>query len=76
MIIEILELGSIEDCVSSCSDNHFPQGEFSISAKFRMAALRFVNVTEEVMNTFEENSIPKSAKDATKFGITLLKERY
>ena len=41
-----------------------------------MAALRFVNVTKEMMNTFEENSVPKSAKDATKFGVTLLKERY
>lgn len=41
-----------------------------------MAALRFVNVTEEVMNAFKENSIPKSTKDATKFGVTLSKERY
>ena len=40
-----------------------------------MAALRFVNVTKEVMNMIEENSFPKSAKDAIKFGMTLLKER-
>lgn len=41
-----------------------------------MAALRFVNVIEEVMNTYEENSVTKSVKDVTKFGVTLLKERY
>ena len=40
-----------------------------------MAALHFVNVTKEVMDMIEENSIPKRAKDATKFGITLSKER-
>ena len=40
-----------------------------------MAALRFVNVTKKVMDMIEENSIPKRAKDAIKFGITLSKER-
>ena len=35
-----------------------------------MAASLFDNVTEEVINAIAENSIPRSAKDAIKFGVT------
>ena len=51
------------------------QGDYSGSPYLKVATLRFVNVTKEVMNMIKENSFPKSAKDAIKFGITLSKER-
>ena len=38
---------------------------------FKVAAPLFVTVTKEVINLIEEDSIPKSAKDSTKFGVTL-----
>ena len=37
-----------------------------------MAARRFVDVSEEELNIMKENAIPKSTKEATKFGVTLL----
>ena len=40
---------------------------------FKMAASRFVDVSEEEINMMKENAIPKSTKDATKFGVTLFK---
>ena len=36
-----------------------------------MAARRFVDVSEEEINIMKENAIPKSTKEATKFGIIL-----
>ena len=39
---------------------------------FKIADSHFVNVTQEVINVIlEENSVQKSIKDATKFGILL-----
>lgn len=51
--------------------------EVSIAAalNFKISALRFVNVTEEVTNAIEENSIPKNPKDVIKFGVTLFKRK-
>ena len=41
---------------------------------FKMTALHFViNVTKEVINMIEENSVVKSSKDLTEFGGTLSK---
>ena len=40
---------------------------------FKMNALRFFNVTEEVVNVLLDNPITKRTKDAIKFGITLFK---
>ena len=37
-----------------------------------MAARRFVDVSEEELNIMKENTIPKSTKEATKLGVTLL----
>ena len=37
-----------------------------------MAAPRFADVSEEEINTIKENAIPRSTKQATKFGVTLL----
>ena len=37
-----------------------------------MAAPRFADVSEEEINTMKENAIPRSTKQATKFGVTLL----
>ena len=51
--------------------------EVTIAAalNFKISALRFVNVTEEVTNAIEENSIPKNPKDVIKFGVTLIKRK-
>ena len=40
---------------------------------FKMAASRFVDVSDEETNLMTENAIPKNTKHATKFGITLFK---
>ena len=36
-----------------------------------MAALRFINVTQEVINMIEEDTILKSTQEANKCGLTL-----
>ena len=38
---------------------------------FKIAASRFVNVSEEEINLMKENAIPRNTKHATKFGMTL-----
>ena len=40
---------------------------------FKMAASRFVDVSDEEINLMKENGIPKNTQHATKFGITLFK---
>ena len=40
---------------------------------FKIAASRFVNLSEEEINLMKENAIPRNTKHATKFGKTLLK---
>ena len=40
---------------------------------FKIAASRFVNVSEEEINLTKENAIPRNNKHATKFGMTLFK---
>ena len=40
---------------------------------FKMAASRFVDVSEEKINLMKENAIPRNTKHATKFGITVFK---
>ena len=40
---------------------------------FKMAASRFVDVSEAEIDLMKENAIPKNTKHATKFGITLFK---
>ena len=40
---------------------------------FKMAASRFVEVSDEEINLMKENAVPKNTKHATKFGITLFK---
>jgi len=40
---------------------------------FKMAASRFVDVSEEEINIKKENAIPRNTKHATKFGVTLFK---
>ena len=40
---------------------------------FKMAASRFVDVSEEQINLMKENAIPRNTKQATKFGMTLFK---
>ena len=40
---------------------------------FKIAASRFVNVSEKEINLMKENAIPSNIKHATKFGMTLFK---
>ena len=40
---------------------------------FKIAASRFVNVSEEEVNLMKENAIPKNTTHATKFRMTLFK---
>ena len=40
---------------------------------FKIAASRFVNVSEEEIHLMKENAIPRNNKHATKFGMTLFK---
>ena len=40
---------------------------------FKVAASRFVDVSEEKINLMKENAIPRKTKHATKFGMTLIK---
>ena len=40
---------------------------------FKMAASRFVDVSEDEIYLMKENAIPKNTKHATKFGMTLFK---
>ena len=40
---------------------------------FKVAASRFVDVSEEKINLMKENAIPRNTKHATKFGMTLFK---
>ena len=39
----------------------------------KMAASRFVDVSEAEINLMKENAIPRNTKHATKFGMTLFK---
>lgn len=38
-----------------------------------MTALRLEKVSEEVIDTIEENSIAKNTEDANEFGVTFLR---
>ena len=40
---------------------------------FKMAASRFVDVSEEEINIMKENAIPRNTKHGTKLGVTLFK---
>ena len=40
---------------------------------FKIAASRFVNVSEDDINLMKENAIQRNTKHATKFGMTLFK---
>lgn len=61
-----------------CSDwssivSYLARGDSSKGAKFQMTALRLEKVSEEVIDTVEENSIAKNTEDATEFGVTFLR---
>ena len=42
---------------------------------FKIAASRFVNVSEEEINLKKENAISRNTKYATRFGMTLFKDK-
>ena len=64
MIIEILALSLAENGVIMI----IAGGQI-----FKIAALRFVNVSEEEINLMKENVLPRNTKHATKFGMTRFK---
>ena len=41
----------------------------------KIAASRFVNVTQGVINEIKENTTLKSTKDTSRFGVTLFKRK-
>ena len=47
--------------------------EVIVAGGFKIAASRFVNVSEEQINLMKENAILRNTKHATKFGLTLFK---
>ena len=48
--------------ITTCTVN------ITVALNLQMAALRFVNVSEEAINAMTVNSISESTKDATEFG--------
>ena len=51
---------------------HLARGDYSRGAlTFKMAAQRFVGVSDEEVNTMKENAIPKGNKDAAKSEVIL-----
>ena len=55
--------------------NHLSRGDYSRGAKYQNSCLRFVNVTQELINAMEESTILKSIKYAMKFCVTLFKRK-
>ena len=74
MIIEILALSLAENGVIF-RHNHLRSAEVIIAGGqiFKIAASRFVNVSEVKINLMKENAIPRNTKHARKFGMTLFK---
>ena len=72
MIIEILALSLAYNGVIF-RYNHLRRGDSIIAGKqiFKMAVSRFVDVSEEKINSMKENAIPRNTKHATKFRMTL-----
>ena len=51
---------------------HLARGDYSREAlTFKMAAQRFVDVSDEEVNTIKENAIRKGTKDATNSEVIL-----
>ena len=67
VIIEILVVSLAENGVIF-RYNHLRRGQI-----FKMAALRFVDVSKEEIDLMKENAIPRNTKHATKFRMTLFK---
>ena len=74
MIIEILALSLVENGVIF-RYNHLRRGDYSEGQIFKIAASRFVNVSEEEINLMKENAISRNTKYATRFGMTLFKDK-
>ena len=74
MIIEILALSLAENGVIF-RYNHLAEVIIAGGQIFKMAASRFVDMSEEEINVIvmKENAIPRNTKHATKFGMTLFK---
>ena len=66
MIIEILALSLAYSAIITSAEVIIAGGQI-----FKIAASRFVNVSEEEINLMKENAISRNTKHATNFGITL-----
>ena len=64
MIIEILGLSLVENVVIF-RYNHLRRGDYSEGQIFKIAASRFVYVSEEEVNLMKENAISRNTKYAT-----------
>ena len=75
MIIEILALSLAENGVIFIFIVLFTSAEviFARVQIFKMAASRFVDVSEEEINLTKEKAIPRNTKQATKFEMTHFK---
>ena len=69
MIIEILALSLVENDVIF-RYNHLQRG----GQIFKIAASRFVDVSEEETNLMKENAVTRNTKHATKFEMTRFKD--
>ena len=59
VIIEMYALWLVENCIIFCN-NHLARGNYSRALDLEMAVLGFGIVTQEAINTMEENTILKS----------------
>ena len=74
VIIEMHMLWLVEDCNISCY-NHLTQGDYSRGSKFQNGCLTFCQCFTGSDKHERKNAIPKTTKDAYRFGITLLKRK-
>ena len=68
VILEILLISLVDDCVISCYNDFVIIAETLI---LKMAVYRFVDVSEEEVNTMKEKAIPKAQKMRLSPGLTL-----
>ena len=58
VIIEILLISLVENCDISCY-NHLARGDYCGALIFKMAAKRYVDISENEVDTTKENAFPK-----------------
>ena len=71
MTISIITQVIVEILALSLAEN----SRYTIFQNGPRALPRFVDVSEEEINFMKENAIPRNTKHATKFGMTLFKDK-